>query len=53
MSQPLPDESPAAAFPAQFAQANRYAHRWLFTNTICSDVDERGRWVIDLAPMLA
>ncbi|MFN8067605.1 MAG: hypothetical protein U0R77_02180 [Mycolicibacterium insubricum] len=43
----------SSAFPAQFAQANRYAHRWLFTNTIRSDVDERGRWVIDLAPMLA
>jgi hypothetical protein len=42
-----------SSFPAQFAQANRYAHRWLFTNAIRSDVDPRGRWVIDLAPMLS
>lgn len=40
-------------FPAQFAQANRYAHRWLFTDSIRADVDPQGRWVIDVAPMLS
>ncbi|MGH3633251.1 MAG: hypothetical protein ACRDTS_03960, partial [Mycobacterium sp.] len=34
------------AFPPQFAQANRLAHRWLFNGT------QSGPWVIDLAPML-
>lgn len=35
------------AFPALFAQANRAAHRWLFT------VDGAGEsWAIDVAPML-
>lgn len=42
-----------SSFPGQFALANRFAHRWLFTDSVQSDVDERGRWVIDLAPMLA
>jgi len=42
-----------SAFPEQFAQANRFAHRWLFTDSIRSSVDPQGRWVIDLAPMLA
>lgn len=41
------------AFPRQFGQANGYAHRWLFTDTVVAGVDEQGRWVIDLAPMLA
>lgn len=41
------------SFPGQFAQANAYAHRWLFTTTVPSDVDAQGRWVIDLAPMLS
>lgn len=41
------------AFPAQFAQANRFAHSWLFTDTVRSSVDAQGRWVIDFAPMLA
>lgn len=41
------------SFPGQFAQANRFAHRWLFTDTIRSDLDPQGRWVVDLAPMLA
>jgi len=40
-------------FPGQFAQANRYAHRWMFTDAIRSDVDPQGRWVIDVAPMLS
>jgi hypothetical protein len=42
----------SSKFPGQFGQANGYAHRWLFTDTIGSEVDTRGRWVIDLAPML-
>lgn len=42
-----------SSFPGQFGQANAFAHRWLFTNTISSGVDDRGRWVIDLEPMLS
>jgi hypothetical protein len=42
-----------ASFPQQFAQANRFAHRWLFTDAIPTDLDVQGRWVIDLAPMLS
>lgn len=42
-----------SAFPAQFAQANSFAHRWLFTDTVGSGVDPQGRWVIDFAPMLS
>lgn len=41
------------AFPAQFAQANAFAHRWLFTDGVNSSLDDRGRWVIDFAPMLS
>lgn len=44
-------------FPAQFGQANAFAHRWLFTDSIApgidSGVDGQGRWVIDFAPMLS
>lgn len=43
----------SSAFPAQFGQANAFAHRWLFTGAADSDVDEQGRWVIDFAPMLS
>ncbi len=43
----------SASFPGQFAQANRFAHRWLFTDAIRSGVDSQGRWVIDIAPMLS
>ncbi|MDX1871697.1 hypothetical protein SBI67_06180 [Mycolicibacterium sp. 120266] len=39
-------------FPSQFATVNRVAHRWLFTDTV-SRSDDSGRWVVDLAPMLA
>ena len=39
--------------PGQFAIANGFAHRWLFTDTVASSVDPQGRWVIDLAPMLS
>ncbi len=42
-----------SAFPAQFAQANGFAHRWLFTTSVPATVDPQGRWVIDLAPMLS
>ncbi len=42
-----------SAFPGQFAQANRLAHRWMFTNNVQSQLDSQGRWVVDLAPMLA
>lgn len=43
----------SAAFPVQFAAANTFAHRWLFTDTVDTAVDPQGRWVIDLAPMLS
>jgi hypothetical protein len=43
----------SAVFPGQFAIANGFAHRWLFTDTVSSSVDPQGRWVIDLAPMLS
>jgi hypothetical protein len=36
------------AFPSQFADLNRTAHTWLFTNA-----PPDGRWEIDLAPMLS
>lgn len=42
-----------STFPEQFAQANRFAHRWLFTDSVRSSVDPQGRWVIDFAPMLS
>ena len=43
----------STVFPGQFAIANGFAHRWLFTGTVASSVDPQGRWVIDLAPMLS
>jgi hypothetical protein len=43
----------SSRFPGQFAQANRFAHRWLFTDRVRSSVDSQGRWVIDVAPMLS
>ena len=43
----------SSSFPVQFGQANAFAHRWLFTDTVGSDLDEQGRWVIDFAPMLS
>ncbi|EKF25334.1 hypothetical protein C731_0655 [Mycolicibacterium hassiacum DSM 44199] len=39
-------------FPGQFAQANRIAHRWMFTNEIRSDSAAENRWLVDIAPML-
>jgi len=41
-----------SSFPNQFAQANRLAHRWLFTNAV-QGTDASGRWQLDLTPMLA
>lgn len=41
------------AFPGQFARANQIVHRWMFTDTVRSEVDPQGRWVIDLSPMLS
>ena len=40
------------AFPGQFAQANRIAHRWMFTDSV-QQADASGRWQIDLSPMLS
>ncbi len=42
----------SASFPGQFAQVNRLAHRWLFSNAV-QGTDAAGRWQLDLAPMLA
>ncbi|HVQ52081.1 MAG TPA: hypothetical protein VMS92_18720 [Mycobacterium sp.] len=42
----------SAAFPGQFAQANRIVHRWMFTDSV-QQTDESGRWQIDLSPMLS
>lgn len=39
-------------FPSQFARVNRFGHRWMFTNTVPTDIDPQGRWVVDLGPML-
>jgi hypothetical protein len=39
-------------FPGQFAQANRIAHRWMFTDT-AQRTDAENRWLIDIAPMLS
>ena len=43
----------SSSFPPQFAKANDFAHRWLFTDSVQSGVDGQGRWVIDFAPMLS
>jgi hypothetical protein len=43
----------SSSFPGQFAQANAFAHRWLFTNSVDASTDSQGRWVIDFAPMLS
>jgi hypothetical protein len=41
-----------AGFPAQFAQANRIAHRWMFTDSVQHDQNDGDRWLVDIAPML-
>lgn len=42
------DYTAGPAFPPQFAQVNRLAHRWLFS----TGQSGTGQWVVDLAPML-
>lgn len=39
-----------SGFPGQFAQANRIAHRWMFTDSVQHDRGDR--WLVDIAPML-
>ncbi len=39
-----------SGFPGQFAQANRIAHRWMFTDSV--QHDQGDRWLVDIAPML-
>jgi len=41
-----------SGFPGQFAQANRIAHRWMFTDTVQHDSGNSDRWLVDVAPML-
>lgn len=40
----------SSGFPGQFAQANRIAHRWVFTQQPSQSAQDR--WPVDLAPML-
>src|ERR1700730_10563193 len=42
-----------AGFPGQFAQANRIAPTWLFTDEIRRQEGTDDRWLIDIAPMLS
>lgn len=39
-------------FADQFAQANRIAHRWIFTDSVLPSDGSAGRWPVDIAPML-
>ena len=39
-----------AAFPGQFAQANRIVHQWLFTDSVRQTANG---WVVELDPMLS
>jgi hypothetical protein len=39
-------------FPGQFGQANRIAHRWMFTDSVQRDQGSGDRWLVDIAPML-
>lgn len=41
-----------AGFPGQFAQANRIAHKWMFTDSVQPDDGSGDRWLVDIAPML-
>ncbi|HEY9266304.1 MAG TPA: hypothetical protein VIQ11_17035 [Mycobacterium sp.] len=41
-----------SGFPGQFAQANRIAHRWMFTGAVPSG-NSTDQWLIDVAPMLS
>lgn len=38
-------------FPGQFAQANRIAHRWMFTDVPQGQSGDQ--WLVDIAPMLS
>lgn len=40
-------------FPGQFAQANRIAHRWMFTDSVTREQGSGDRWLVDIAPMLS
>jgi hypothetical protein len=42
-----------SGFPGQFAQANRIAHRWMFTDSVQHDQSNSDRWFVDIAPMLS
>jgi hypothetical protein len=42
-----------AGFPGQFGQANRIAHRWMFTDSVEHDQTDDDRWLVDIAPMLS
>jgi hypothetical protein len=39
-------------FPGQFGQANRIAHRWMFTDSVQPEDGSGNRWLVDIAPML-
>lgn len=41
-----------SGFPGQFAQANRIAHRWMFTDAARPADGSDDRWLVDIAPML-
>ncbi|MGD9618854.1 MAG: hypothetical protein AB7G47_00870 [Mycolicibacterium sp.] len=41
-----------SGFPGQFAQANRIAHRWVFTGAVPSG-NSTDQWLVDVAPMLS
>lgn len=41
-----------SGFAGQFAQANRIAHRWIFTGAVPSG-NSTDEWLIDVAPMLS
>jgi hypothetical protein len=40
-----------SGFPGQFAQANRIAHRWMFTGEV-QQGESTDQWLVDIAPML-
>jgi hypothetical protein len=42
----------SSVFPSHFAEVNRLAHRWMFTDS-AQRTDASGRWQVDLSPMLA
>jgi hypothetical protein len=40
-----------SGFPGQFAQANRIAHKWMFTGEV-QQGESTDEWLVDIAPML-